>query len=456
LIEVLENQKRVTVVGAARSGIASARLLSKKGFKVFLTDSYPEAKIDKQFVEQIKALGIDYEFGAHSPKVYDADFMVVSPGVPQNSEIIQSALNKNIDVISEIEAASWYCRGKVIAITGTNGKTTTTTLIGELFKDAGFKTFVCGNIGIAFSDIVEQTDESSIVVLETSSFQLDNIKKFKPFISILLNVTPDHLDRYDSFEKYMDSKMRITENQASTDHFVYNFDDELVRKSALKVSAAKSAFSLSSAVKKDTGTGSFLDNRELVYFYYMGEENIIDTQKLIIKGEHNIYNAMASVISAKIFGIEKDFIRKTLENFKGVEHRLEFVRELEGIKYYNDSKATNVNSVWYALKGFNEKLILILGGKDKGNDYTQIEKEVLEHCRHIIAIGSSAQKVFDFFNGKISTETADDMADAVNKGRAAALKGDVVLLSPACASFDMFDNYEHRGKVFKELVNSLK
>lgn len=455
MTEVLENQKKVTVAGAARSGIAAARLLAKKGFSVFLTDSNPESKIDKAFVEDIKNSGIKYEFGVHSEKAYDADIMVVSPGVPQNSAIIQKALSKRIEVISEIEAASWYCKGKVIAITGTNGKTTTTTLIGELFKDAGYKTFVCGNIGIAFSDIVEQTDESSIVVLETSSFQLDNIKKFKPFISILLNVTPDHLDRYDSFEKYMESKMRITENQNAGDHFVFNYDDVLVRKSAFKVNANKSAFSLHHSVKKESGNGAYINNHDLIYYYYMGEENIIDTQKLIIKGEHNVYNAMASVISAKIFGIEKEFIKKTLENFKGVEHRLEFVRELDGIKYYNDSKATNVNSVWYALKGFNEKLVLILGGKDKGNDYSQIEKEAIEHCKHIIAIGSSKQKVYDFFNGKISTEIADDMADAVEKGRKAASKGDVVLLSPACASFDMFDNYEHRGRVFKDLVNSL-
>jgi len=456
VVDILEKAKKVTVVGAARSGIAAAKLLKKKGYEVFLSDAGDEAKIDSDILAEIRRNEIEHEFGVHSERVFDADIVVVSPGVPQNSPVVQNALAKGLEVVSEIEAASWYCKGKVIAITGTNGKTTTTTLIGEMFKDAGYKTFVCGNIGIAFSDIVEETDERSIVVLETSSFQLDNIKKFKPFIAILLNVTPDHLDRYESFEKYLESKMRIAENQNESDYFVFNYDDELVRNSSKSVNSNRSAFSLSETVKSETKEGAYLNNLDLVYYYYMGEENVIDTQKLIIKGEHNVYNAMASVISAKIFGIEKEYIKKTLENFKGVEHRLEFVRELKGVKYYNDSKATNVNSVWYALKGFNEPLVLILGGKDKGNDYTQIEKEVKQHVKHIIAIGDSKQKVYDHFKDILPVTVAADMGDAVLKASQNAAENEVVLLSPACASFDMFDNYEHRGKVFKEIVNALK
>lgn len=456
MVDIVENIKKVTVIGAAKSGLAAAKLLKRKGFEIFLSDSTERSEINPDFLREIEKAQIHHEFGAHSEKVFDADVIVVSPGVPQNSDVIRKAISKNIEVISEVEAASWYCKGKIIAITGTNGKTTTTTLIGEIFKDAGYKTFVCGNIGIAFSDIVEQTDEKSIIVLETSSFQLDNIRKFKPYISILLNVTPDHLDRYESFEKYIESKLRIALNQNSSDHFVFNYDDDIVRKSAYRINANKSAFSLANKVKEYTGTGAYIDNFDLIYYYYMGEENIIDTQKLIIKGDHNVYNTMASVISAKIFGIEKDYIRKTLENFTGVEHRLEFVRELDGIKYYNDSKATNVNSVWYALKGFSEKLILILGGKDKGNDYSLIEKEVMEHVKHVIAIGSSKQKVYDYFKDKLPVTAAEDMKEAVLKAKENALNGDVVLLSPACASFDMFNNYEHRGRVFKEIVNGLK
>ncbi|HMT12187.1 MAG TPA: UDP-N-acetylmuramoyl-L-alanine--D-glutamate ligase, partial [Ignavibacteria bacterium] len=409
------------------------------------------------FLDEIRNNEIAHELGSHSTRVYDADVMVVSPGVPQTSEVIQTAIKKGIDVVSEIEAASWFCKGKVIAITGTNGKTTTTTLIGEMFKDAGYKTFVCGNIGIAFSDIVDQTDEKSIIVLETSSFQLDNIKTFRPFISILMNITPDHLDRYESFEIYIESKMRIAENQDKTDYFVFNYDDELVKNSTrMNPNVQQSAFSLNPAVKDSVAAGAYLNNLDLVYFYYMGEENIIDTQNLIIKGQHNVYNAMASVISAKIFGIEKDYIKKTLENFKGVEHRLEYVRTLEGVKYYNDSKATNVNSVWYALKGFSEPLVLILGGKDKGNDYSQIEKEVKQHVKHIIAIGESRQKVYDYFNSILPVTIAGTMEDAVSKAAMNAAPGEVVLLSPACASFDMFDNYEHRGAEFKRIVNSLQ
>ncbi len=444
------------MIGAARSGVAAAKLLKKRGFEVFLSDANPSEKIDGEFVKEIKASEIEHEFGSHSSRVYDADLIVVSPGVPQNSEVITTALSKGLEVISEVEAASWFCKGKVIAITGTNGKTTTTTLIGEIFKDAGYKTFVCGNIGTAFSDIVEDTDENSIIVLETSSFQLDNIKEFKPFIAICLNITPDHLDRYDSFEKYLQSKMKITDNQNSSDYFVFNYDDELVRKSVNNgIIAKQSAFSLYSSVKDKTESGAFVDNFDLIYYYYMGEENIIDTQNLIIKGQHNVYNAMASVISARIFGIEKEYIRKTLENFKGVEHRLEFGRDINGIKFYNDSKATNVNSVWYALKGFSEPLVLILGGKDKGNNYSQIENEVKEHVKHIIAIGESKEKVYNYFKDIVPVTKAEDMDDAVNTAASVAAKNEIVLLSPACASFDMFDNYEHRGREFKKIVNTL-
>lgn len=452
----LKKYKNISVIGAARSGVAAARLLKNKGFSVFLSDSTDEKKINPVFIDEIQKNGVEYEFGRHSDRVYDADLVVVSPGVPQNSDVIKNTLTRNIELVSEVEAASWFCKGKVIAITGTNGKTTTTTLIGEIFKEAGYNTFVCGNIGTAFSDVVEKTTDDSIIVLETSSFQLDNIKHFKPFIAIFLNITPDHLDRYDSFEMYLKSKMKITGNQSESDYFVFNFDDELVRKSAKEnVHAKKSAFSLNGFVKKDFESGAYTNNMDLIYYYYMGEENIIDTQKLIIKGQHNVYNAMASVISAKIFGIETSCIRKSLENFKGVEHRLEFVRDINGIKFYNDSKATNVNSVWYALKGFEEPLVLLLGGKDKGNDYSEIEKEVKQHVKHIIAIGDSKYKVYNYFKDIVPVTVSEDFEDAVFKAASNAVKGEVVLLSPACASFDMFENYEHRGREFKRIVNSL-
>jgi UDP-N-acetylmuramoylalanine--D-glutamate ligase len=452
-----DKYKKVSVIGAARSGVAAAKLFKKKGFEVILSDSTAEEYLNPFFVNEIKSAAINAEFGRHTKEVYDADLMIVSPGVPQDSEVIQTAVKKGIDVVSEIEAASWFCRGKIISITGTNGKTTTTTLIGGIFKDAGFKTFVGGNIGTAFSDFADQADESSVIALETSSFQLDNIKNFKPFIAILLNITPDHLDRYNkSYKRYIASKLRVAENQAASDYFVYNHDDETTRNSVPEGLKAKQfVFSMGSGIKEKFEAGAFSDNHNLVYFYNKGEENILDTRNLIIKGQHNVYNSMASVIAGKVFGIKKESIRKTLENFKGVEHRLEFVRELNGIEFYNDSKATNVNSVWYALQGFDKPIVLILGGRDKGNDYTQIENEVKANVRHIVAIGESKQKIYDFFEKIVPVTAAGDMQDAVNKAASAARKGEIVLLSPACASFDMYENFEHRGSEFKKAVNLL-
>jgi UDP-N-acetylmuramoylalanine--D-glutamate ligase len=384
----------------------------------------------------------------------------VSPGVPQNSDIIVQALANRKEVFSEIEIASWFCKGKIIAITGTNGKTTTTTLTGEIFKDAGFNTYVCGNIGLAFSEVADEIPGDAVVIIETSSFQLDNIKHFNPLIAIILNITPDHLDRYEhSFQKYAESKMRITENQNDKENLVYNYDDKpLVKmlKNSGGIKARKHAFSLNSSVSEAVKSGAYLNGENLTYFYSEGVEDIIESDKLKIKGPHNIYNSLASIIPAKIFDINTESINKTLSSFNGVEHRLEFVRDINGIKFFNDSKATNVNSVWYALQGFGESpIILILGGKDKGNDYSEIKELVLKHVKEVIAIGESKEKVFNFFSGFVRTTKKMTLEDAICSGAADARKGDIVLLSPACASFDMFDNYEHRGREFKRIVNAL-
>ncbi|RPI15261.1 MAG: UDP-N-acetylmuramoyl-L-alanine--D-glutamate ligase [Ignavibacteriae bacterium] len=453
-----KNYKSFSIIGAARSGVAAAKLLKNKGYKVFLSDAGNLEKINKDFIKELKEHNIDFETGRHSEKVYESDALIVSPGVPQNSTVIQEALKKGKEVVSEVEAASWFCKGKIISITGTNGKTTTTTLIGEIFKDAGYKTFVCGNIGVAFCDVVDNIDEDGIAVVETSSFQLDNIKNFKPYISILLNITPDHLNRYEnSFNNYINSKLRVIENQDGNDYFIFNYDDEIIRQSMNeKVKAQLIPFS----IKQDLSnvgydSGAYPDNNRLIYFNNTGKENVIDAGNLIIKGQHNIYNSLASIISAKIFKIKRELINKTLSEFKGVEHRLEYVRELDGVKFYNDSKATNVNSVWYALQGFSEPIILILGGRDKGNDYSEIENEVKQNVKHIIAIGESKEKVYNYFKEKMPVTLAGDMTDAVNKAFQYADKNNVVLLSPACASFDMFDSYEHRGSEFKRIVNEL-
>lgn len=454
-----KNYKSFTVIGAARSGVAAAKLLQKKGYEVFLSDSNTEEKINSGFLQEIKQSGIDAEFGSHSSRVFESDAIVVSPGVPQSADIIVQALLKHKEVFSEIEIASWFCKGKIIAITGTNGKTTTTTLTGEIFKDAGFNTFVCGNIGLAFSEVADEVPEDAVVVIEISSFQLDNIKHFNPLIAIILNITPDHLDRYDhSFQKYAESKLRITENQNGNGSFVYNYDDKPLVKMLAGgngIKAKRHAFSLNSSVAETVESGAYLNGKNLTYFYSQGVEDIIESDKLMIKGPHNIYNSLAAIIPAKIFDIDNESINKTISAFKGVEHRLEFVRDINGIKFYNDSKATNVNSVWYALQGFEDPIILILGGKDKGNDYNEIKDLVIKHVKLVIAIGESKEKVYNFFKDIVKTTKQVTLDDAICSGAAEARKGDVVLLSPACASFDMFDNYEHRGKEFKRIVNAL-
>lgn len=450
--------KSFSVIGAARSGVAAAKLLKINGYKVFLSDTSPEEKINKDFIKEIKENEIEHEFGKHSEKVFESDCIIVSPGIPQNSEVIQKALILDIDVISEIEAASWFCNGKVISVTGTNGKTTTTTLTGEIFNDAGVKAFACGNIGLAFSEVAEKIGENDAAIVETSSFQLDNIKHFKPYVSVLMNITPDHLDRYEnSYQNYIDSKLRVFENQDENDYFVFNYDDKIIRQNIRdKVKAKMMPFSIKEDISALYDAGAFLKEGAIIYFYYLGQENIIDIKKLIIKGPHNIYNALASVISAKIFNIKKEYIEKTLTEFKGVEHRVEFVRDFNGVKFYNDSKATNVNSVWYALQGFSEPIVLILGGKDKGNDYSEIENEVKKYVKHIIAIGSSKEKVNGYFKDIIPVTLADGFEEAVKLAYSNAETNNVVLLSPACASFDMFDSYEHRGREFKRIVNELR
>ncbi len=448
-----------SVIGAARSGAAAAQLLKKKGYRVILSDSAAEEKINKDILAAIKRANVDSEFGGHSERVFESDALVVSPGVPQSSAVIQKALSNGMEVFSEIEIASWFCKGSIIAITGTNGKTTTTTLVGDIFKDAGFDTYVCGNIGTAFSEFADEMSAKSVAVLEVSSFQLDNIKYFNPLIAIILNITPDHLDRYgNSFGEYAASKMRITENQNGSGRLVFNYDDEVLKNLVLKpggVEAKLSAFSLNGAVAGAVESGAYLRASSLIYYYNGGVEKIIEKEELQIKGPHNVYNSLAAMIPAKLFDIPNESIAKTLTDFKAVEHRLEFVRDINGIKFYNDSKATNVNAVWYALQGFESPVILILGGRDKGNDYSEIKDMVEKNVKHIVAIGESKEKVVNFFKDIVRVTRADSMEDAVNKSAGEARKGDIVLLSPACASFDMFENYEQRGREFKRIVKAL-
>jgi UDP-N-acetylmuramoylalanine--D-glutamate ligase len=443
--------QKISIIGAVRSGIAAAKLAKKMGAVPFVSDFSPAEKMIEN-KSKLETEGIQFEFGHHSGRVLDCDLIVTSPGVPSDSEILKSAQEKNIRIISELEFGFRVCKGKIIAITGTNGKTTTTMLCSHILNSGGFKTYTAGNIGLAFSEIALDVKENEYVSLETSSFQLDFIEKFKPDFGIILNITPDHLDRYDNvFQNYIDSKMNIMSNQDSSDYFIYNADDENTPRSFNNNSVNIYSFSTS---KKING-GSYCDGGKIIFNSDGKNEIVCDTNVISLKGEHNLSNALPVVTVSKLMGISNGVIKEALSSFPGVEHRLEFVREYRGVIYINDSKATNVDSVWYALRSFDKPVYLILGGKDKGNDYNRIKSLVIKNVKKIYAIGSSADKVYDFFNIDVDVEKVGSLDEAVSKAHKEALENEIVMLSPACASFDMFDNYEHRGKVFKKAVNNL-
>ncbi len=443
--------KKVTIVGAKRSGVAAAKLVKRLDGKPFVTDSASE-KMLSDYLQMMQTAGIQYETGEHSDKALDADLMVVSPGVPSNAEIIKKAQDKKIKIIGELELAASVCKGTIIAITGTNGKTTTTSLCGHLFNTCGKKTYVAGNIGFAFSEIALDVKEDEFVALEVSSFQLDLTDTFKPKAAVILNITPDHLNRYENkLENYIHSKLSIYKNQDKNDFLILNRDNDTLINAVSDHQSKTYYFSL----EKTPGNGTYISGDNI--FFYEDDKKLFECKvdDINLIGEHNVANAMAVITAAKIFKLDDQQIIKALRTFEGVEHRLEFVREIEGVKYINDSKATNVDSVWYALKGFPGQIFLILGGQDKGNDYNQIRPLVLEKVIKIYAIGSSADKVFNFFHKDIKVEVKQTLEDIILAANLEARPGDIVLLSPACASFDMFDNYEHRGKVFKEAVNKL-
>ena len=443
--------KKIAVIGAARSGVGAAKLVKRLGGIPFVSDLGSKEKI-YDAVNQLEIEKINFELGGHSDRVYESALMIVSPGVPNDSQVLLTARAKGIKLISEVEFAYHYCKGKIIAITGTNGKTTTTSLCGHVFNTCGYKTHVAGNIGLAFSEIVLDVKEGEFVSLEVSSFQLDLIDKFKPAAAMILNITPDHLNRYENkIEKYAHSKQKIYNNQDENDYLILNKDSQAVMNYLSDHKSRPLYFSLTD----EQYNGCFFINDKVIFRLNGKEEFVCSRNDINIRGEHNLANAMSVICAAKAFNLNNEEIIKGLQTFESVEHRLELVRQIDGIKYINDSKATNVDSVWYALKSFNEPILLILGGQDKGNDYNQIKELVLKKVKKIYAIGSSAEKVFSFFHQDIKVEIEKTLEDAVKSSSREAKSGDVVLLSPACASFDMFNNYEHRGKVFKEAVNNL-
>lgn len=453
MIEV--RNKHIVVVGAARSGVAVAKLLHKKGAEVFVSDHSAIADYAKADFER---LGIRYEECGHSDEAYNADFAVVSPGVPTEVPIVQFYLNTGKMVYSEVEAANWFTDLPIIATTGSNGKTTVTNWISHTWKTAKEPHGVGGNIGTAFSDIVDDQKDGHFI-LEVSSFQLDHIDTFKPFCSLLLNITPDHLDRYNNdFDQYAASKFRICMNQNDEDFFIYNFDDPVIKSfidSKIKDKGPHPHFWAFSN-EQEVPEGAFVRDNNIIFKFNNKEETLMPVYDLGLPGQHNLNNGMAAALAARAAEITNDVIRESLQTFEGVEHRLEVVRILNGVKYINDSKATNVNAVWYALDSFQMPLTLILGGRDKGNDYSELHHQLKEKVHTIIAIGESKDKIKKELGDLVpNLIEAESMNEAVRASHKVTKRGEIVLLSPACASFDMFDDYEDRGNKFKEEVNKL-
>ncbi len=443
--------KKISILGAVRSGIGAAKLIKKLGGIPFVSDATDSEKVKKS-IEVLQDLGIGNEIGGHTSQVYDCDVMVVSPGVPLDSEVIKSAKEKKIKMISELELAASVCKGKIIAITGTNGKTTTTSLCGHVFNVCGAKTYTAGNIGLAFSEIAFDVKVNEYAAIEVSSFQLDLVDQFKPNIAAILNITPDHLNRYENnYQNYINSKLQIYKNQDNEDFLIINRDNDVLVNSLTKHASSDYYFSLCQV----ENYGSYIAGEEVIFNKNEKEEFRCALSDINLRGEHNYANAMAVINAAKIYNFENEKIIEGLKTFKGVEHRLEFVREIAGVKYINDSKATNVDSVWYALRSFDQPIYLILGGQDKGNDYNQIKDLVLSKVKKIYAIGSSADKVFNFFHHDVKVEIKQTLENVILAVNSEARENDIVLLSPACASFDMFNDYEHRGRVFKDVVNEL-
>lgn len=443
--------KKIVVLGGGESGVGAAILAKKEGFDVFLSDS---GTLADKYKHELTNKGISFEEGGHTIDVIlSADEIIKSPGIPNNVPLLLEATSKNIPIISEIEFAGRYTTAKTICITGSNGKTTTTSLIYHILKSAGLNVGLGGNIGFSFArQVAEQNYD--YYVLELSSFQLDNMYDFRANIAIILNITPDHLDRYDhNMQLYVDAKMRILQNQTEKDAFIFWAEDLIVTKEVTKLKPKALLYTFSE--DKRDGVSAYSSNNK-IFIYTPKSVFEMEQDLLALTGTHNLYNSLASGITAKLVDIEDDKLRESLKDFKGVEHRLEKVASVKGIHFINDSKATNVNSCWYALKSMKTKLILILGGKDKGNDYTEIEELVKLKVHTLICLGVDNSKLHQFFDGKVSNILdASSMEEAVYKAYNSAQTGDTVLLSPCCASFDLFKSYEDRGTQFKDCVRRL-
>lgn len=442
--------KRVLVVGLGKSGVASALFLKSHGAQVTVSDSKTEAELHAD-IPQLLDHGIAVETGGHGERTFRGqDLIVVSPGVPFDAPPLVQARALGETVIGEIELAAQFLPGEIVAITGSNGKTTTTTLAGEVISAGGFPALVGGNIGTPAISLVERANPASITVLEVSSFQLETIQTFRPKIAVVLNVTPDHLDRHRTFEAYAAAKARIFENQTAGDFAVLNADDPTCVQMASSAKAQVFWFSR----KKETDHGAFVRNGRIFFRDNSGQSEIMRVSEIPLKGSHNVENALAGICVGGLLRCTAGKIRDAVKNFKAVEHRLEYVATIDGVEYYNDSKATNVDATIKALESFPKNMHLILGGKDKGSDYTVLNDLLRERVKCVYTIGAAAAKIESQIKGTELVH-AETLENAIRRAAAVAGPGDIVLLAPACASFDQFQSYEHRGRVFKEVVHEL-
>jgi UDP-N-acetylmuramoylalanine--D-glutamate ligase len=443
--------KRVLVVGLGRSGVAAAFFLQEHGAKVTVSDTKSEAQLQHE-VAQLLDRGISIEAGRHGERTFrDQDLIVVSPGVPPDQPQLQHARTLGIPVIGEVELAFRFVQGKVLAITGSNGKTTTTTLVGEILSKAGKKTLVGGNIGTPVISLAGKSSRESMVVLEVSSFQLETIEQFCPWIAAILNITPDHLDRHHTFEAYVAAKARIFENQTSADFGVLNADDPACVALKKKVKSSLYWFSRKQPVEQ----GAFLKGEQIIFRQNGKEQPVLSRSDISLKGLHNLENVLAAVTMTMLAGCDPQQVRQAVSEFHAVEHRLELVSSVNGVTFYNDSKATNVDATIKALESFPGNIHIILGGKDKGSDYTVLVPLLRERVKAAYLIGAAAEKIRSQIQGSTTLVSAGTLERAVHQAFEAAKPGDIVLLAPACASFDQFENYEQRGRIFKELVHGL-
>lgn len=440
----------IVILGAGESGVGTAILAHKEGWKIFVSD---RSNITPEHQQTLKALHVEWESGQHSmERILEADLCVKSPGIPDTAPPVKALLDKGVKVISEIEFAGYYNTAKTICITGSNGKTTTTLLTHHILKKAGINVGLAGNIGESFAKQVAR-ENYDWYVLELSSFQLDGMYEFRADIAMLLNITPDHLDRYGyEMQNYVESKMRITRNQTEADWLIYNYDDPLIRKEmeSRTIAARKVPFSIA----EEMPSGGYLDQETITI--NINPKFTMSIHDLALKGKHNIQNSLASGIASRILEIRKEAVRESLSDFVNVEHRLEFVAKVHGIEFINDSKATNVNSTWFALESMDKPTVWIVGGVDKGNDYSELKQLVKDKVKAIICLGKENGKIIEAFQHEVETIVeAHSAMEAVAYGYRLAKKDETVLLSPACASFDLFENYEHRGNEFKKAVRAL-